>query len=184
MDRTAVDTIRGYFYQFDYSIEALLELKNDTDTIVVEGIEDIDISTPTEDTAIQCKYYSKTEYNHSVIAQPIRLMLSHYKEVKDGTVPRIKYIIYGFFKSGQRKLNLPINLTFLKNSFLTYTKEKVQHCHYSELGLNDEDLTEFLSLLSININAKDYNDQLKNILALLKKEFNCSDFEAENFFYT
>ena len=64
-DRAAIDTIRGYFYQFDNSIASLLELANENDTIVIEGVEDIDIKTVTEEKAIQCKYYAKTEYNHS-----------------------------------------------------------------------------------------------------------------------
>ena len=63
-DRTAIDTIRGYFYQFDYSIISLLKLSNGTESILVEGVEDIDITTASETTAIQCKYYEKTEYNH------------------------------------------------------------------------------------------------------------------------
>ena len=88
-DRTAIDTIKGYFYQLDFSIIKLLELVNDTDSIVVEGIEDVDINTATEETAIQCKYYAKTEYNHSVIAKPIRQLLDHYKEVLNGTKLRI-----------------------------------------------------------------------------------------------
>lgn len=121
-DRTAIDTIKGYFYQFDYAIAKLLELGNDTDTIIVEGIEDVDISTATEETAIQCKYYAKTEYNHSVIAKPIRLMLDHYKEVVNGNKQRINYKLYGYFQSGQTKLTLPIDSTILKKHFLTYDK--------------------------------------------------------------
>lgn len=58
-ERAAVDTIKGYFYQFDFTIIKLLELSNDTNTIVVEGIEDIDIKTATDETAVQCKYYAK-----------------------------------------------------------------------------------------------------------------------------
>ena len=42
--RDAVSTIRGYFYQFDYSILQVLRLENDTDTICVEGIEDVEIT--------------------------------------------------------------------------------------------------------------------------------------------
>src|SRR4051794_491151 len=106
-DRTAIDTIKGYFYQFDYAIAKLLELSQDTDTIIVEGIEDVDINTATEETAIQCKYYAKTEYNHSVIAKPIKLMLNHYKEVTNGTKKKINYKLYGYFQSGQIKLTLP-----------------------------------------------------------------------------
>lgn len=182
-DRTAVDTIKGYFYQFDYAIAKLLELKQDTDTIVVEGIEDVDISTATEATAVQCKYYAKTEYNHSVIARPIRLMLDHYNEAKKGTKQRINYKLYGFFNSGQDKLTLPIDIIFLKDKYLTYTEKNVKHFHHTLLGLTDVELADFLSLLSIDIQASEYEKQLTTILALLARQFNCSHFEAEHFYY-
>src|SRR6266568_611909 len=182
-DRTAVDTIKGYFYQFDFAIAKLLELKLDTDTIIVEGIEDVDINTATEATAVQCKYYAKTEYNHSVIAKPIRLMLDHYNKVKSGANPKIKYKLYGYFKSGQNKLILPIDTIFLKDKFLTYTENSVKYCHDSHLGLNDAELTEFISLLTIDISALEYQTQLSRILDLLMRQFNCSVFEAEHFYY-
>ena len=41
--RAATPTIKGYYYQFDTSILELLKLKKDTDKILIEGIEDIDI---------------------------------------------------------------------------------------------------------------------------------------------
>ena len=44
-NRSATDTIKGYFYQFDYSIAEILNLSKDSDEIVVEGIEDIDIKS-------------------------------------------------------------------------------------------------------------------------------------------
>ena len=37
-DRSVVDTIKGYFYQFDLAIISLLKLEEDSDTITVEGI--------------------------------------------------------------------------------------------------------------------------------------------------
>jgi hypothetical protein len=182
-NRSPIEALKGYFYQFDHSIERILMLKEATDSIVIEGIEDIDIKSATEETAVQCKYYSKTEYNHSVIAKPIRLMLSHYKKVKEGKKKRVKYVIYGSFKSGKEKLNLPIDCNFLKDKFLTYTKNKKKYYHHLQLGLNDADLNDFLSLLKINLDALDYESQLTNIFLLLKKQFNCSDFEAEHFYY-
>lgn len=182
-DRTAIDTIKGYFYQFDYAIAQLLELGLDTDSIVVEGIEDVDVSTATEEIAIQCKYYAKTEYNHSVIAKPIRLMLDHYKEVVDGTKTRINYKLYGYFQGGHAKLTLPINTTFLKDHFLTYTKQNIKYLHHDEHGLTDEQLDDFLTLLDINISALEYNSQVLKISTLLMAQFNCHSFEADNFFY-
>lgn len=182
-DRTAIDTIKGYFYQFDYAIVKLLELSEDTDTIIIEGIEDVDINTATDETAIQCKYYAKSEYNHSVIAKPIRLMLDHYKQVTIGNKARINYKLYGYFKSGQTKLTSPIDSTFLKNHFLTYEKDKVKHYHHLKLGLTDIQLDDFLSLLVIDIAALEYSSQVSKISNLLMAQFDCKEFEAENFYY-
>jgi len=190
-DRTAIDTIRGYYYQFDYTIVSLLNLPNNTDSIVVEGVEDIDIKTATEITAVQCKYYEKTEYNHSVIAEPIRLMLNHFKEVKEGKQSQLNYKLRGYYKSGQSKLGLPLNLQKLKDDFLTYSRTekvsgkntRVKHFHHLELKLDDSDLLKFLTLLAIDIQAKEFEQQYNDIIQILKVEFNCSDFVADNYFY-
>jgi hypothetical protein len=182
-NRSATDTIKGYFYQFDYSIAEILNLSKDSDEIIVEGIEDIDINSSTDETAIQCKYYAKTEYNHSVISEPIRLMLDHFKSVKNGTVPQIKYKLYGHYKSGQSKLSLPISVKFLKENFLTYTSSKVKHEHHTKLGLSDTDLQEFIDLLTIDINAKEYQLQLTDIISSLSTTFFCDTFDAEYYFY-
>ncbi|MBK6771261.1 MAG: hypothetical protein IPG78_03780 [Ignavibacteria bacterium] len=117
-DRTAIDTIRGYFYQFDYSIISLLKLLNGTESILVEGVEDIDVTTASETTAIQCKYYEKTEYNHSVIAEPIRLMLNHFKEVKLGNESELKYKLRGYYKSGHSKISFTIESSIYQGQLL------------------------------------------------------------------
>ena len=182
-NRTAIDTIKGYFYQFDHAIMQLLELENDNGTIVVEGIEDVDINTATEETAIQCKYYANTAYNHSVIAKPVRLMLDHYKGVIDGNKKEVKYKLYGHYKSALEKLKQPIDLNFLKEHFLTYTEDKIKYFHHTELELTDSQLNDFISLLEINIFALEFEAQLSKILKLLKKQFSCNDYEAENFYY-
>jgi len=190
-DRTAIDTIRGYFYQFDYSIISLLKLSNNTESILIEGVEDIDVTTASETTAIQCKYYEKTEYNHSVIAEPIRLMLNHFKEVKSGKKPDIKFKLRGYYKSGHSKLALPLTIQNLKDNFLTYTRTekisnvntKIKHFHHTELGLIDTDLNEFIGLLEIDINAVEFEKQFKEIISLFKATFSCSDFSSEFYFY-
>jgi len=190
-DRTAIDSIRGYLYQFDYSIISLLKLSNGTESILVEGVEDIDVTTVTETTAIQCKYYEKTEYNHSVIAEPIRLMLNHFKEVKLGNESELRYKLRGYYKSGHSKLVLPLSIQCLKDNFLTYTrtekindvKTKVKHFHHNKLGLSDTDLNEFIGLLEIDINAVEFERQYKEIISLFKITFSCSDLSSEFYFY-
>ena len=70
MDRTAIASIKGYFYQFDYSMLCALELKEDTVQLTVESIEDVEITDFHSKTTIQCKYYAGTDYNHSIISEP------------------------------------------------------------------------------------------------------------------
>lgn len=180
--RSAVDTILGYYYQFDYAIYKLLELGNE-DFITIEGIEDIDIHTANEETAIQCKYYHSTEYNHSKIAEPIRLMLKHYKEVKEGRKKEISYYLYGFYKNGIEKLELPITLDFFKEKFLTFTHDNRKHKYHEELQLSDYDLENFINKLTINIKAIEYSQQMKEVINMLETEFRCTKFEAENYYY-
>ncbi|MCS3800872.1 DUF4297 family anti-phage-associated protein [Niastella sp. OAS944] len=182
-DRAAIDTIKGYFYQFDYSIFQMLNLQRENDTITIEGIEDVDLETASEATAIQCKYYSKTEYNHSVIAEPIRHMLDHFAEVKKGKKPKINYKIRGCYKSGQNKLNLPLTVKDLKDNFLIYRKQNTKHEHHSELGLDDLALSEFISCLEVDVNAKDFDMQFQDLIKSIVRIFKCSNFSAEYFYY-
>jgi hypothetical protein len=179
----ATATIAGYIYQFDYTIKCLLELPNDNDSVDIENIEDVDIHSCAEDTAVQCKYYAGTEYNHSIIAKPIRLMLNHYLKVKNKTAQAINYKLYGFYQSGQDKLTTPITVEFLKAHFLTYTENKIEQKHHENLELEDNDLYNFLSRLTININAEQDATQFQNIISRLKQLFNCDDFEAEHYYY-
>ncbi len=181
--RSATATIAGYLYQFDFTIKSLLDLSNENDSVDIENIEDVDIHSCTEDTAIQCKYYSGTKFNNSIIAKPIRLMLDHYSKVKNKAAQPINYKLYVFYKSGQEKLTTPITVEFLKEHFLTYTEKRIKQKHHDNLRLNDTDLADFLSKLEIDINAKEDNIQFQNIISKLKDLFKCDDFEAEHYYY-
>lgn len=182
-DRSAVDTIKGYFYQFDLSIKKILELPTENDYVDIECIEDIDIYTVNDTTATQCKYYAKTEYNHSVIKPAVMHMLSHYKNNNNAGSAKIEYYIYGHYASGQEKLNWPISLDFLKENFLTYTKSKVTHYHHLELGLSNQELQDFLSRITIDNNSISFEQQFNEIINLLTTKFKCKQFEAEYFYY-
>ena len=65
--RSAEKTIKGYYYQFDYSIIKVLELPDDNDTICIEGVEDVDITDESNVIFHQCKCYESSEYVHSKI---------------------------------------------------------------------------------------------------------------------
>lgn len=184
-NRTAVHTIKGYFYQFDYSILQVLQSKNDEDIITIEGIEDIDVFTADDDKAIQCKYYEKTEYNHSVIKMAIIMMLRHFKE---NIEKELTYNIYGHYLSGQEKLPDKIDISFLKEKFLKYTRKnkvtgEIETCEeHIQLSLTDNDLEQFLERLYINVNAPNFEEQNKIIIEKIKNVFSCDSIDAE-FFY-
>jgi hypothetical protein len=178
--RDAVSTIKGYFYQFDHYILQLLRLSNATDSVCIEGVEDVDISTADETVAIQCKYYTGTEYNHSVIAKPICLMLKHFVDKQNENECEFKYVLYGYYKSGQDKLPNNIDLSFFRDKFLTSSTHKI----LNGLDLGDDHINEFLKNLTVNINALSYEEQERQVINILKVQFNCSDFEAEYCYYS
>lgn len=187
-NREAIDTITGYFYQFDKSILELLKQEDDKASICIEGIEDIDLVSADETSAIQCKYYAKTEYNHSVIKKPIILMLQHFAE---NTNSGIKYHLYGHYKSGHEKLN-ELTIESLKTNFLTYRKTEkdkqdknvqVTHLVYDELALSDDDLNSFLELLTVDIYASSFEAQYQDIINTIKDNLSVSDVEAELYHY-
>ena len=188
-DRSAVNTLRGYFYQFDYTILQILGLKNNTDKITVEDIEDVDVSESDTKTAIQCKYYEGTEYNHSKISEAIRYLLYDFAERKNKNENQIHYMIYGYYLSGQEKLPGTIDSTFLKQNFLIH-KHKIEGSNQFEvieedkrLNLSNSDLNSFINLLKIDINAQSFDDQLNSVYRIITDTFDCSSFEAEYYYY-
>lgn len=155
--RSAEKTIKGYYYQFDYSIIKVLELNNDNDTICIEGVEDVDITDESNVVFHQCKCYESSDYVHSKITPAIRQMLRHYANNKS---KEYHYHLYGTFQSGQEKFT-GVTLLFIKNKVCTYTEKKVQHILYDELSLNDNDLNDFIAHLTIDVNAENYLEQEK-----------------------
>lgn len=189
VDRSANATIKGYFYQFDYAILKALEA-DDEDKLVVEGIEDVDISSAIGEEYVQCKYYEGTEYNHSVIKDAVQFMAKHYAKVAatGGKLPQ--YRIYAHYKSGHEKLTKTtenkalLNVDFVKQNFLTYFADKIQHKVHEELGLNDQALQTFVDYFTLDIWAKNFSDQynqIKQIAALHLRDCEINDFEK--FFY-
>ena len=180
--RDAVNTIKGYYYQFDYFILQLINLVNEIDNVTIEGIEDVDIFDEKEMIAVQCKYYAKTAYNHSVIAKPIRLMLKDYVN-RTPEKRKIRYKLYGKYQSGQDKYPGSLSVEFAKKSLFTYTEKKTPHILHEELNLTDEDIEEFLSKVDVDINAEDYYEQQEKVISNLGKIFQCERFEAEYYYY-
>jgi hypothetical protein len=183
-NRSANATIKGYFYQFDHTIQRLLEAVAPQSSVVVEGIEDIDLDDEDNSALVQCKYYEGTEYNHSVIKDAVIAMLRHFHSKGCPTTQEFRYRIYGYYKNGQDKLPATFDLDFLKKNFLTYEHKKTIHHVHSELGITDSQLESFRDLLDIDVRAPSYEEQQKRIAKLLVAQIpGCKPEDAEVFYY-
>jgi len=189
--RSAEDTISGYYYQFDKTIIELLD-KEDNGDVTVEGIEDIDIERLNGDQiAIQVKYHAKTKYVPSAIKEPIQKLLNEYKKSKDDGKD-LKFKLYAHFKEGQEALNSKLNdgkikeseLTFVKEKLLSGKKDGIEYSLHEDLGVDDEYIKAFMDSLIIEINAKDIDGQGKEVIEKIRKTFDNCDYRiAENYYY-
>ncbi len=177
--RSAEATIKGYYYQFDTTILKLLMLAGDTDSIVVEGVEDIDIITATESTAVQCKYLSKPKFINSAVREPISLMLAHF--VNPATTNELQYILYAHFENETQGNEPVIDLKKLKE-ILTYKEDKIEKHFEIEQGISDAQLEIFLKQFRFVFGIEFFAQQTQ-VLSLLKAKFNCSAYECDAYFY-
>ncbi|MGE0635780.1 MAG: DUF4297 family anti-phage-associated protein [Bacteroidia bacterium] len=177
--RAADATIKGYYYQFDTSILKLLELRTNSDSITIEGIEDIDINTATDATTIQCKYLSKPRFINSAVREPITLMLDHF--VNPTTPNNYNYVLYAHFENETPGSEPTIDLVKLKE-ILTYTENKVEKHHHTDNGITDAKLNAFIRQFKL-IFGMEFNTQQQLVIQKLKSKFNCADFEADTLYY-
>lgn len=177
--RAADATIKGYYYQFDTSILKLLELGTDTDTITIEGIEDIDITTATDATTIQCKYLSKPRFINSAVREPITLMLDHF--VNPSTPDNYNYVLYAHFENETPDNEPVIDIAKLK-AILTYTESKVEKQHHIDNGITDAKLSSFIAQFKF-VFGKKFEIQQQEVIQKLTTKFNCSVFEADTLYY-
>lgn len=183
-NRSAHATIKGYFYQFDHTIVRLLEAAKPQSSVVVEGIEDIDLNDGDESAYVQCKYYEGSNYNHSIIKDAVIQMLKHFHTSGCPSDQKFRYLVYGHYKAGQDKLPAAIDLDFLKKNFLTYKHEDITHEVHAELRVSDAQLISFRSLLDINLRAPSYDQQQRHISRLLASQIpGCNSGDAEIFYY-
>lgn len=183
-NRSANATIKGYFYQFDHTIVQLLEAAAPQSSVVVEGIEDIDLEDGDDSVLVQCKYHEGTEYNHSIIKDAVIQMLRHFHSKSCPCKPMFRYRVYGHYKGGQNKFDADFDLDFLKKNFLTYEHKAVVHRVHVELGISDVQLENFRSVLNIDIGAQSYDEQQMRVAKLLVTAIpDCTPEDAQVFYY-
>lgn len=175
--RSADATILGYRYQFDYSIMKILEQGNNTKQIELEGLEDIDITNDDFIHLYQCKYYSKTEYNHSEIKDAIIAMFKHFLNNQD---KNYKYYLYGHFQKGTDKYKDTFQI--LKDSFLSKKEDSTKQLKLV-VEASDEVICAFQQKLNIKIDGISFEEQEKQILEKFKSHFPNQNMDDDFFYY-
>ena len=112
MSRSADYTIKGFLYQFN---KTLLEILNSQDDgiVSVEGIiEDVEITTPSGLTAIQCKYHEASKkFTQSDIFEPILQMMHHFYTNQSSD---ICYVLFAHYPSENETLAVKDEKDILK----------------------------------------------------------------------
>lgn len=188
-NRQAIDTIRGYLYQFDNTILQILDHEDETSSFTVEGVEDIDVEQIGNETiAIQCKYYEKSDFTPSKIKEAISWMVKDFSKRIGEQKELIQYKLFGHYQSGQEKLPQSITTEYLKENFLTTRtqakedKPSVVTQVHIDLALSDENLELFISKLTLKIDGPTLDQQHSSILLRLIELNICSSTDVE-FFY-
>jgi hypothetical protein len=176
MNRTADYTIQGFIYQFIITFHELLLSSND-DEITVEGIiEDIDVSTPTGHTAVQCKYHeSKQKFTLSTIYKPVLQMYCHYKK---NPTANIKYRLHAHFPNetvGTEKRLTKTELDSILDSKATDLQKYITDLD----GFNGGD--EFLKRFKVEFGASLSDTEKAVIVCLSNEGFTTED--ATEIFY-
>lgn len=141
VSRSADYTIQGFIYQFNKTLLEVLEDTEDSE-IAIEGIiEDIEVKSELQTTAIQCKYHETNEnFTLSCIYKPVLQMMDHFHENQD---PKIQYRLYAHFP------NEKIGTT----SVLT-------HIEIDEILLSkDKSLKKFIDKLKNKVNISEFTDR-------------------------
>ena len=189
-NRQAIDTIRGYLFQFDNTILQILNIEDENSVFTIEGVEDIDITDHQEETiAIQCKYYQESDFQPSIIKDAIGWMVKDFSERLKNKENLINYKLYGHYKSGHERLMKPLEVEDLKKVFLTtVTRAKddkpseTKEIHV-DLNLTDSDLKDFLLHLEIDIEAPTLEEQHSQVIKKIV-DIGLSSPSDADFFYS
>ena len=184
--RSAEYTLEGFYYQFDKTIFEILNNDDVNKPITIEGIEDIDISSTNEDTAMQIKYQSQTKGTESKLRKPIFLMLKHFNEKQS---LNLSYILYGHYKNND-EINTVFDLDRLK-SMMIYkeknkekdTKKMIEKNHLEEEKISDEIVLKFIKKFTLKL-SESFDIHQKNTFEKIKDEMNISTDEEIQMYYS
>jgi hypothetical protein len=175
-NRAAVAPITGYTYQFDLSILHILRASIDSE-VTVEGIEDVDVFSPDESVAVQCKYFSSSKYSLAAMRSAILPMLSAFVGGREWT-----YRLHVYFQSGSTDVPSSLSLEELKKSLTEDKRTPSPHRVEHFAAYSDSQLTRFLTHFEI-VSGLEFGAQRQLVHQELESALNCSPGDARDLFY-
>lgn len=186
--RDATATIRGYMYQFDATIRAILNL-SEHEHLDVEGIEDFDIGGDEPTDLFQCKYYAAKRLTPAELRDAVLPMLKGYLTLDASAQKTRRFHLYGYYKDTSHGVSHP-TLQELKAALVQ--RKRVPRAGgetqtqfidlQATLGATDTDLRNFAKKLTIHIGGE-YEKHKQETVAALKAEMAVTAVEAKEHLY-
>ena len=186
--RDATATIRGYMYQFDATIRAILKLPKG-EQLDVEGIEDFDIGGDDPTDLFQCKYYAAQRLTPAELRDATLPMLKGFLSLDASARKKRRFHLYGYYKDSTPGESHP-TLQDLKDALVQRKRVKkaggkiitqVTNLQ-TALGATDCDLRLFAKRLTIRI-GDEYEEHKRQAVAELKAAMGVSLVEAREHLY-
>ncbi|GAA4096571.1 hypothetical protein [Actinomadura miaoliensis] len=173
--RVAGPTIKGYAYQFDQTIIAILDAETTNGTVVIEGCEDIDIHTDGGIEAVQCKYHEERSFSLVGLRKVLLPMLHSLTEGKD-----YDYRLYAHYSDN---VDVPhrLNVEQIKQA-LTEKKRNPPEVVRHFLQFTPEILEKFSQQFSINCGPS-FEEQRRALISALAKRFRGTLDDARDLYY-
>ncbi|WP_314374433.1 hypothetical protein [Sphingomonas paucimobilis] len=187
--REATATIRGYIYQFDASILAVLDATGG-DTVTVEGVEDFDVLSEDVDTHGQVKYYEAQKLTDATVRDAVLPMLEGFLRYPAEIRKRKRYVLYGHFKQAPDEAptytmadmqRILVHRPF-KEDKTTGEKVRIELNLQSKAGASDEELADFCSRFSVRL-SEPFDTHRTRVITKLAAALSVSKIEAEAYSY-
>lgn len=175
-NRAANASIKGFEYQLLQSLSMILKsyVKDRTNVIEIEGIEDLDIHGSDSVDLYQFKYYEKSNPRNSVFQEAIAYLFCHWKKHKSESYV-YKLLVYSTGELSSMNIEELMKVLSLKKSSAIREKE------LTKSALDIKELNEFLSVFKFE-KVCSYEDSLKEIHIQIENIFNVPD-DAVSLFY-
>ena len=172
MSRAANYTIKGFIYQFNKTLQELINAQADA-SIIIEGIiEDIEVHTKSSTKAIQCKYHESVDiFTGSKLYDPILQMLLHFSK---NPSQDIDYKIYAHFPNPPT-LTPQECATLIDNALISENKDLASFI--KGIASNRPNKDDFLKKFSI-VFSESLDKLSDSVIKDLKNHFDSGDVET------